>query len=91
MLCLSIAGRLQEAKEQQLQSMFLVIVLVVVGAVVLMVVMAIVCFFARKKSTAVPLSKTGSFGNPAFVGHGALDLGGPEMEEYDQIPADKVS
>lgn len=72
----------------------LTIVIPVIAALVilLLVVVTIACFLKRKKASQQPSKREEKFQNPIFIGQGNDAFsGGPTVEEYDQIPADKVT
>lgn len=72
----------------------LTIVIPVIAALVilLLVVVVIACFLKRKKASQQPSKREEKFQNPIFIGQGNDAFsGGPTVEEYDQIPADKVT
>lgn len=70
----------------------IVIPVIVALVILLLVVVVIACFLKRKKASQQPSKREEKFQNPIFIGQGNDAFsGGPTVEEYDQIPADKVT
>lgn len=70
----------------------IVIPVIAAALVILFLVVVIACFLKRKKASQQPSKREEKFQNPIFIGQGNDAFsGGPTVEEYDQIPADKVT
>lgn len=73
-------------------NMLTIVIPVIVALVILLLVVVIACFLKRKKASQQPSKREEKFQNPIFIGQGNDAFsGGPTVEEYDQIPADKVT
>lgn len=69
----------------------IVIPVIAAALVILFLVVVIACFLKRKKASQQPSKREEKFQNPIFIGQGNDAFSGPSVEEYDQIPADKVT
>lgn len=73
-------------------NMLTIVIPVIAALVILLLVVVIACFLKRKKASQQPSKREEKFQNPIFIGQGNDAFsGGPTVEEYDQIPADKVT
>jgi hypothetical protein len=72
--------------------MVMVIVGVIAAVIVIVAVVAVIFVCVRRKSSEKPVNGIGNFENPVFTGHADFVMSPtrPEVEEYDQIPADRV-
>lgn len=72
-------------------NMLTIVIPVIAALVILFLVVVIACFLKRKKASQQPSKREEKFQNPIFIGQGNDAFSGPSVEEYDQIPADKVT
>lgn len=72
-------------------NMLTIVIPVIAALVIFFLVVVIACFLKRKKASQQPSKREEKFQNPIFIGQGNDAFSGPSVEEYDQIPADKVT
>jgi hypothetical protein len=71
--------------------MVMVIVGVIAAVIVIATLVAVIFFCVRRKSPEKSVNGIGNFENPAVTGHADFVMSPtrPEVDEYDQIPADE--
>lgn len=71
--------------------MLLITIVAIAAGILILVVVVIACFLKRKRASQKSSNREEKFQNPIFIGQGNEAFSGPSVEEYDQIPADKVT
>lgn len=72
-------------------NMLIIIIIVIFAGIILAIVVVIACFLKRRKSSQQSSNREDNFENTILMSQKNEVFSGRSVEEYDQIPADKVT